>query len=277
MLPSAPLPSRYFWELTQPEIAAQFKKNPLVIMPAGSVEQHGPHLPTGTDIFAANIIAHRVAEEMDGLVIPATPLGVTPMHAPFEGTITLTPDTYMRIVIETCAATARHGAKYLMILNWHEGNIPSLAIAAEALHRQHGMTVLTVQACYVAEELYGHSCNGLTHGGEIEALAVLAHRPELVHLDRIDYSSDHTHGHKMDKLRRTRSYQPVLTDIRSIAATGWFGSPQHATAEKGERMLADIATSIAREATAIYAQLDAVQGGTAEVRRLREAVRRRSW
>ena len=41
------------------------------------------------------------------------------------------------------------------------------------------------------------------------------------------------HGHKMDKLRRTRSYQPVLTDIRSIAPTGWFGSPQHATAEKG--------------------------------------------
>jgi creatinine amidohydrolase len=264
--------SRYFSDLTQPEIAAQFKKNPLVILPAGSVEQHGPHLPTGTDTFAANVIAHRVAEHMDGLVLPATPLGVTPMHMPFEGTITLTPDTYMRVVIETCSSTAKHGAKYLMILNWHEGNIASLAIAAEALHRQHGMTVLTVQACYVAEELYGHSCNGLTHGGEIEALAVLAHRPELVHLDRIDYSSDHSHGHKMDKLRRTRSYQPVLTDIRSIAPTGWFGSPQHATAEKGARMLTDIAAAIAQEAAAIYRQLDAVQGGTAEVRQLREAV-----
>ena len=87
-------------------------------------------------------------------------------------------------------------------------------------------------------------------------------RPELVHLDRIDYSSDHSHGHKMDKLRRTRSYQPVLTDIRSIAATGWFGSPQHATAEKGARMLADIADAIAKEAKEIFRQLDAVQGGT---------------
>ena len=150
-----------------------------------------------------------------------------------------------------------------MIVNWHEGNIPSLAIAAESLHRDHGMSVLTVQACYVAEELYGHSCGGLTHGGEIEALAVLAHRPDLVHLDRIDYSSDHALGHKMDKLRRTRSYQPVLTDIRSIAPTGWFGSPQHATAEKGHRMLSDIADAIAREAREIFRQLDAVQGGTA--------------
>src|SRR5262249_28618704 len=225
-----------------------------------SVEQHGPHLPTGTDTFASNVIGHAVAERMDGLVLPATPFGVTPMHMPFEGTITLTPDTYMRVVTETCVSTARHGAKYLLILNWHEGNINSLAIAAEALHREHGMPVLTVQACYVAEELYGKTCNGLTHGGEIEALAVLAYRPDLVHLDRIDYSSDHMHGHKMDKLRRTRSYQPVLTDIRSIAPTGWFGSPQHATAEKGARMLTDIADAIAKEAGATLKALGGVPG-----------------
>src|SRR2546430_6015111 len=264
------LPSRYFVDLTQLEIAAQLKKSPLVILPTGSIEQHGPHLPTGTDTLAANIIAHAVAERMDGLVLPSTPLGVTPMHMPFEGTITLTPDTYMRVVTETCVSTAKHGAKYLVILNWHEGNIPSLAIAAEALHREHGRTVLPVQACYVAEELYGHSCNGLTHGGEIEALAVLAHRPDLVHLDRIDYSSDHALGHKMDKLRRTRTFQPVLTDIRSIAPTGWFGSPQHATPEKAKRMLADIAEQIARETRHIFSQLDAVQGGTAEIKQLRQ-------
>jgi creatinine amidohydrolase len=267
------LPSRYFWDLTQPEIAAQLKKHPLVILPAGSVEQHGPHLPTGTDIFASNVIGHAVAERMDGLVLPGPAIGVTPMHMPFEGTISFTPDTYMRVVTETCASTAKHGAKYLLILNWHEGNIPSLAIAAEDLHRTHGMTVLTVQACYVAADLFGHECNGLTHGGEIEALAVLAYRPELVHLDRIDYSSDHRQGSKMDKLRRTRSYQPVLTDIRSIAPTGWYGTPEKATAERGVAMLAKIADSIATEATEIFRQLDAVQGGgVAEIARLKQAV-----
>ena len=264
------LPSRYFYDLTQPEIAGQLKNNPLVILPCGSVEQHGPHLPTGTDTLAANVISHAVAERMDGLVLPNTPFGVTPMHAPFEGTITLTPDTYMGVVKETCVSTANHGAKELLIVNWHEGNIPSLAIAAESLHRDHGMSVLTVQACYVAEELYGHSCNGLTHGGEIEALAVLANRPELVHLDRIDYSSDHTHGHKMDKLRRTRSYQPVGAIERMSVSTGWFGSPQHATASKGAKMLTDIADAIAKEAREIFNQLEAVQGGTAEIRQLRQ-------
>lgn len=266
------LPSRYFADLTQPEIARQFGKHPLVIHPAGSVEQHGPHLPTGTDSLAANIIAHEVAVRMDGLVLPSVALGVTPMHMPFEGTITLTPDTYMRVVTETCASTAKHGAKYLMILNWHEGNIPSLAIAAEDLHRAHGMTVVTVQACYVAADMFGPQCNGLTHGGEIEALAVMAKRPDLVHLDRIEHASDHQHGAHMDKLRRTRNYQPVLTDIRSIAPSGWYGSPQAATAERGADMVAQIAGAVAKEATEIFRQLDSVQGGTAEVKRLKQAV-----
>src|ERR1700754_1667621 len=138
-----PLPTRYFLDLTQPEIAAQLKRNPLVILPAGSVEQHGPHLPTGTDIYASNVISHAVAERMDGLVLPGGPLGVTPMHAPFPGTLTLTPDTYMRLVVETCASMARHGAKRLLIVNWHEGNSAPLSIAAEALHREHGLSVVT--------------------------------------------------------------------------------------------------------------------------------------
>lgn len=149
------MPNRYFIELTEPEIEAQLTRNPLVILPSGSVEQHGPHLPTGTDTFAANGIAHAVAERMDGLVLPAMPFGVTPMHMPFAGTITLAPDTFMRVVTEICVSAARHGARRLLIVNWHEGNIPSLAIAAEALHRRHGMSVVTAQACYVAEDLCG--------------------------------------------------------------------------------------------------------------------------
>ena len=255
--------SRYFIELTQPEISAQLKRNPLVLLPQGSVEQHGPHLPTGTDIFASNIIAHRVAEQMDGLVLPGGPLGVTPLHMPFEGTLTLSPDTYIRLVVETCASAAEHGAKYLLILNWHEMNIPPLGVAADRLHREHGMVVVTVQACFVAEELFGSQCGGLTHGGEMETLAVLAYQPDLVHLDRIDDSSDHAHGHKVDALRRTRTYQPVLTDVRSIAPTGWYGSPQHATVEKAGRMVEAVADSIARRSREIFLELDRIQGGVA--------------
>jgi len=264
------LPTRIFADLTQPEIAEQFRRNPLVILPTGSVEQHGPHLPAGTDTFAAEMVSEAVAERMDGLVLPGPMVGVTPMHMPYEATVTFTPDTYIRVVTEICEAAASHGAKMLMIVNWHEGNIPSLAIAAEDLHRRVGMTVLTVQACYVAEELFGESCNGLTHAGELEALAVLACRPELVHLDRVDYSSDHSRGHHMDKLRRTRAYQPVLTDIRTIAPTGWYGNPAGATVERGVVVREKIADTIATEATELFSQLQRALGGTAEIKHLRE-------
>ena len=156
----------------------------------------------------------------------------------------------------------------IYILNWHELNIPPLGVAAETLHREHGMAVLTVQACFVAEELFGKECNGLTHGGEIEALAVLAYRPELVHLDRIDNSSDLACSQQMDALRRTRTYQPVFTDVRSIAPTGWYGSPQYATAEKAQVMLNTVADSIARKSTEIFAQLDELRGSIAEIKTL---------
>jgi len=265
------LPTRLFAELTQPEIAAQFKRNPLILLPAGSVEQHGAHLPANTDILAAEHIATLVAERMDGLVLPASSVGVTPMHMPYEATVSFTPDTYMKTVVEICESAASHGAKQLMIVNWHEGNIPSLAIAAEDLHRRVGLRVVTVQACYVAEELYGGTCNGLTHGGEIEALAVMAIRPDLVHLDRVDYSSDPLKGRKMDKVRRTRTFQPVLTDIRDIAPTGWYGDPAAATPERGKVMVNEIADVIAKEATELFAELSKLPGGTAEVMHLREA------
>ena len=99
----------------------------------------------------------------------------------------------------------------------------------------------------------------------------MAYRPDLVHLDRIDYSSDQSHGRKWDKLRRTRSYQPVLTDIRTIAATGWYGAPEHANPAKGMKMLNDVADAIAREATDIFHMLDEAQGGTAEIKHLKVA------
>src|SRR5258708_10617076 len=91
------LPSRYFADLTQPEIAAQFKKNPLVILPAGSIEQHGPHLPTGTDTHPPNVIVHALPERMNALFLPSTPPAAPPLHMPLDATISLTPHTYMPV------------------------------------------------------------------------------------------------------------------------------------------------------------------------------------
>jgi len=251
--------TRHALELTTEEVAELLGRNPLVILPAGSVEQHGPHLPTGTDYFAALAIGEAVAERLDGLLLPSCPIGVTPLHMPFPGTLTLRPDTYLRVIEDIAASVAAHGARRMLLLNWHEGNIPVLALAAEGLHRSLGLSVVTVQACYVAEEMFGPVAGGLTHGGEIEAWAVLARHPELVHLDRVRGSSDRRRGELVDRLRRTRSFQPVLTDVRTIAPTGWYGEPQRATPEKAREFISRLADEIARQAGEIFKALEALQ------------------
>ncbi len=224
-----PAPGRRFDELTDPEIAAALARSPRVILPMGSIEQHGPHLPTGTDFFAATAIALEVAEHLDALVLPLCPLGVTPMHMPYPGTVSLRPGTLQDVVADIGSSLAAHGAREFVILNWHEGNIPALALAAEQLHREISLAVVVVQACYVAEERFGPRAGGLTHGGKIEAWSVLCCRPDLVHLDRAVGSGDRQRGELADRLRRDRSFQPVLTDVRTMSLTGWYGDPAGAS------------------------------------------------
>src|SRR3972149_8994517 len=116
--------------LTQPEVVAILDRNPMVVIPVGSVEQHGPHLPCGTDTFAAEVVAKKVAADLNALLVPFTPLGVTPFHMSFVGTVSLTPETFMGLLTEVCESMAHHGAKRFVVINWHEGNNASIDLAA---------------------------------------------------------------------------------------------------------------------------------------------------
>jgi creatinine amidohydrolase len=260
---TAAMPSRRFDELTDPEIAAALARSPRVVLPMGSIEQHGPHLPTGTDFFAATAIALAVAGHLDALVLPLCPLGVTPMHMPYPGTVSLRPQTLQDVVADIGSSLAAHGCREFVILNWHEGNIPSLALAAEHLHRGLGLAVVVVQACYVAEENYGPAAGGLTHGGKIEAWSVLSCRPDLVHLDRAGGSGDRRQGELVDRLRRDRSFQPMLTDVRTMSATGWYGNPEGATEQEARQFVAGLGAEIATRLQRVLAALAEVQPGPA--------------
>jgi creatinine amidohydrolase len=251
--------SRRFDELTDPQIAAALARSPRVILPMGSIEQHGPHLPTGTDFFAATAIALEVADHLDALVLPLCPLGVTPMHMPYPGTVSLRPGTLQDVVTDIGSSLAAHGGREFVILNWHEGNIPALALVAERLHRELGLAVVVVQACYVAEERFGPRAGGLTHGGKIETWSVLGCRPELVHIDRAHGSGDRQRGELADQLRRDRSFQPVLTDVRTMSLTGWYGSPEGATEQDARAFVTELGAEIATRLRGVLAALTTLQ------------------
>ncbi|HET9719814.1 MAG TPA: creatininase family protein [Solirubrobacteraceae bacterium] len=263
--------SRRFEELSDPEIAAAWARSPRAIVPLGSIEQHGPHLPTGTDFFAATAIAEAVAEQVDALVLPLCPLGVTPMHMPYPGTISLQPQSLHNVLVDIGSSIAQHGCSQLVILNWHEGNIPTLALVAEHLHREEKLSVVVVQACYVAEERFGPTAGGLTHGGKIEAWSVLACHPELVHLDRVAGSGDRPRGELVDRLRRDRSFQPVLTDVRTMSPSGWYGDPAGATEAEAEAFLRELSGEIAGRLSGVLEALDELQPPPAGRARARES------
>jgi creatinine amidohydrolase len=243
-------------KMTQPEAEAILKRSGLAIIPMGSVEQHGPHLPCGTDYLASLVIGQKVAEMVDALLVPFSPIGVTPFHMSFAGTLSLQPQTFIAVVEDVCGSLAQHGAKKIVFLNWHEGNTSSMNLAAVAAQQRFGVRVLVVQACYMAVELFGKECGGLTHGGELEVLPILAYDPSLVHLERATNSSSAERAKKIDGLRRGRAGYPFLKDIRELAPTGWYGEPQKATAEKAKVFLEQVTQAAANYIEATFKELE---------------------
>lgn len=248
-------------EITQPEAEALLREGRTVILPTGSVEQHGPHLPAGTDAYAALVFARAVAERIGALVVPCSPVGVTPFHMSFASSLTFRPETFVHVLYDVAASAVRHGAERVVIMNWHEGNNDAIGMAASAVHHELGAQVIVAQACYVAKELAGDETGGLTHGGELEVLPVLLADPDLVHLERATDPSPPGRGRRIDAVRRNPYVRPVLSDVRQIAPTGWYGEPHHATVEKARRLVATIADRIAAdvdEASAAMAELPEV-------------------
>ncbi len=131
-------------EMTRPAFEEYLasESNPVAIIPLGSIEQHGPHLPLGTDSLAALAAAREVAERTNSFVVQACLPGYSPHHMGFKGTITFQPKTLAAIIEDTIASLAGHGIKKVLIVNAHGGNREIAATAARVGGRAAGSVVL---------------------------------------------------------------------------------------------------------------------------------------
>lgn len=235
-----------FAALTRYEVADRLGACPAVI-PAGSIEQHGGHLPVGTDAYAVRSIAERVAVALDGLLVPFTPLGVTPLHEGMPGAISLRSETYMGLFRDVCESLIRHGADRIVVVNWHEVNASTIETEAIRLQDEHPDVRFVIgQAHFVAKDLYA-DFHDLTHGGPLEALPVLGDHPDLVHLDRATDPSDPDHASRMDRIRRNPKAYPIIPDVRVMYPTGWYGDLEGVTEEMGREFLDEVAAATAAE------------------------------
>ena len=239
-------------EITSPEAGRILAATQLAILPLGSVEQHGGHLPLGTDYYAAEAFARRVAALTGGLLADFSPYGVTPLHMGFPGTVTLRPETFLALLLDVAGSLHRHGARRFVFLNWHERNAPAVEIAAErAQNELEGARVLIVNAHFVAKDLYGQKV-GLTHGGELEVLPVLADRPGLVHLERATDTSPMDRGAQSDRFRRDPAVYFVPKDVREMYHTGWYGAIDDTSPRRVEEVMEGVSRAAAERIRAFF-------------------------
>jgi creatinine amidohydrolase len=243
--------TRSIYNLASPDVAEVLGRRGIAVMPFGSVEQHGPHLPCGTDTMASDLVAAELAERLDALIVPAGQYGVTPIHAGHPGTISLRREVFESYLTNLCEEMVGMGAKTFVFVNWHEGNIASLDAVATDLQSRHEALVVTSHACYVAQRLYAPMGGELTHGGGIETLAVMAHDPGLVRMDRVTEPTRPEGADALDSMRRSREIYGYITDVTEIADDGWYGDPQWADEDRAREFGATLADEIASEVESI--------------------------
>ncbi len=220
------------YDLTSPDVASLLESTPIAVLPLGSVEQHGPHLPCGTDTMAAELVARAVADRLGALYVPLGPYGVTPIHAGHPGTISLRRATFEALLMDVCRELVGMGAERVILVNWHEVNTASADAVATELQDTTDARFFVAQACYVAQRLYADDGGSLTHGGSIETMAVMAHDPSLARVERAGEPARPAGAAEADEMRRSREVYGFVTDVTEITADGWYGDPAWATIER---------------------------------------------
>lgn len=157
-----------------------------MLLPIGAFEQHGPAMPLATDLIRAEAVAERVADLVGERVLigPAVPVGISPHHLAFAGTVSLRPETFLSVLRDYLDSLAGHGFVRVLAINGHGGNNAALSVLAQDLMRerpgiQFAWTPLTTLA---AEHLAGMERTAISgHCGEAETSQMLAIAPDLVH------------------------------------------------------------------------------------------------
>ena len=227
--------------LTGPEIRAiAARPDALAVLPIGSLEQHGPHLPVITDTASASAAAIRgarlVAAEMPVAVLPGLWTGMSEHHLPFGGTISLNFNELRGVLSGVVRSLRAIGFARLLIVNGHGGNVEPLAVAARELAHDYGLPVVACTPWYltrarVAEiaetaETPAHACEG-------ETSVMMAVAGDLVRTERFDDAVQQ----RPDPVPNYEGFSRFWSFSERAPVTGVRGDPRSATAEKGERFL----------------------------------------
>lgn len=224
-------------ELTMEEFEAGLKKTRTVVIPFGSLEEHGPHLPLGTDTMSAYHAARAAAGLRELFVAPAVPYGMCRSTSMHPGTVSITGPTLRGLVKDLVRDFFRQGLKNFILLTGHAGSTHTSSLieaGEELLGELEGVRIAAASLLSLAGDRWAEfqECKGDSHAGEVETSLVLHFAPGLVRGSAAEeYPSFPRHILVRDK----RRYWPG----------GVWGDPGAASKEKGEAFLKAAAEAVA--------------------------------
>lgn len=234
------------------EVNALDRERTVVVLPLGAVEQHGRHMPTGTDALLSCAISAEAARRAgDAIVMPSPWYGFSAHHMGFAGSITLRPETLMAVAEDVAGSLAEHGFRKLLILNGHGGNGGVLDVVTAKLgHRHYGsMRIAGVTYFQLASQTIGRlrrsETGGMGHAGEFETAMMLHVRPDLVDTN----SATATYPDPGSRYLSTDlvNTSPVRTyhDFADLSPDGTLGDPTLAGAAGGKRFFEAVVGEVA--------------------------------
>jgi len=167
-------------EMSWKEAQEAFKSISMAIVPLGSNEQHGPHMPLGADWMQAQEIARRLGEKINAIVLPTMPFGWAEYHMDFPGTIYISKKNLYGVMMNVCKCLHKWGIKKIIFINGHGGNLSVLQSVSVSIRKKYGMLSAIVQWWDVLGEVDG--IPAMEHGGIVETSMMLAVNPGIVNL-----------------------------------------------------------------------------------------------
>ena len=241
--------------ITWPMAQKYFEENDTVVVPIGSLECHGRHMPLGTDTMIPNKILERLEEKSDVLIAPAIPYGNTDYLASFPGTVSLGPEVTYQVMYRVLDGLRKHGARRFVVLNGHGGNNPVLDRLSVDMQEKGCILVQMnwwIMVWDLTEDWKGDKPWRGGHGGAEETAAIMAIDPSLIDYDEIsDLSlkglSEDLPFSTMAAVRYKGVDIPIRRFTTDVSDNGWVGPdhPKYATAEWGEKMIEASADYIA--------------------------------
>ncbi len=236
-------PSVFLAEMTNPEVQEFLKEHDTVIVPVGSMEQHGPAGPISTDILIPQEIARRIAPQIGAVVAPPLSYALSYPHRGFTSEFSLSIDTFMAVIEDLCVAFAEAGFGRIIFLNGHFDNTFAIAYgcakAAEGL--SEGVRAFPVNYWDGLPPEQAADYISLTkgmHANEGEISAVLAINPDLVDMERANTEFPNFPEYRTSSGPVHTAY--FLTSPGTVyraTESGTWGDPTQATAGKGEKLL----------------------------------------